>query len=118
MLSISKNKKLKVYKADLLGGLPFSDNKFDAIISISVINFITEGIKTKKDLVVNIKKVRMEIYRLLKNEGRAVVQFFKNKTFESMLSSEFKKTGFTGYIVIDNKNLRSEKRFFVLDKSE
>ncbi|MHA1695534.1 MAG: RNHCP domain-containing protein, partial [Candidatus Helarchaeota archaeon] len=116
MLILAKNKGFKVFKADLKQKLPFSNKKFHAIISISVINFIIEEITDLSNYKLICNNTAKEIYRVLKLNGRAVIQFFKDPKFELTMSKAFKNAGFSGYIVIDDKNLRKEKRFFVLDK--
>jgi len=116
MLEIAKSKNLEVYQADILKELPFSNHHFDAIISISVINFIIENVKRPEQLLTNCNIVSKELYRILKQNGRAVIQFHKNKSLETALINAFNAKHFSGYLVIDDQNLRKERRFFVLDK--
>jgi len=116
MLEIARKKGFKVFKANIIKGTPFPDNHFNAAISISVINFIVENINTTSQYILVCKKVSNEIYRILKPGGRAVIQFFKDSQLEKTLSSAFKHSGFDGFLVIDDENLRKEKRFFVIDK--
>ncbi|MBD3226667.1 MAG: methyltransferase domain-containing protein [Candidatus Lokiarchaeota archaeon] len=116
MLNIAKIKGLEVFLADIIEGLAFPNDHFHAIISISVINFIVDDISSPKEYLNNIIFVCDEIYRVLKSGGRAVIQYFKNNSFEKAVSNGFKHAGFNGYIVIDDKDLRKEKRFFILDK--
>ncbi|MHA1269800.1 MAG: class I SAM-dependent methyltransferase [Candidatus Helarchaeota archaeon] len=116
MLKIARSKGLEVYKANLIDSLPFSNEYFNGIISISVINFIVEDIKSPFQYNKNCKSAASEIYRVLKPGGKAVIQFFKDLKFQNTLHSLFKNQGFSGFIVIDDQNLRKEKRFFVLKK--
>lgn len=117
MLKFAVEKGLTVVKADMREKLPFYDEEFGGIISISSINFVEEGCTTLKEVSDVYRQTAREVYRLLKSKGRAVIQYFKKtKEIERIMMKQFKYAGFGGGVVIDDKGLRKEKRFLVLDK--
>ena len=117
MLRFAVEKGFHVVKADLREKLPFHDGEFGGVISISSINFVEEGCTTPKEVSDVYRRTATEIYKLLKVNGRGVIQYFKkNKEIERIMMTQFKYAGFIGGVVIDDKGLRKEKRFLVLDK--
>jgi len=117
MLRFAVEKGFYVVKADMREKVPFLNGKFGGIISISSINFVEEGCTTPKEVSDVYRRTATEIYRLLKVNGRGVIQYFKkNKEIERIMMKQFKYAGFVGGVVIDDKGLRKEKRFLVLDK--
>ncbi|MBN2156972.1 MAG: class I SAM-dependent methyltransferase [Candidatus Lokiarchaeota archaeon] len=92
--------------------LPFRNNLFDAMISISAFNFILEHVSlhNKKDLL---KLVAIQISNLSKDHGRVVIEFYPKKE-EIPLYMEAFKQFFEGGLVIDNPNQRKEQKFLIL----
>jgi len=117
MLRFAVRRGFAVVKADMRRILPFRDRSFGGIISISSINFIEEGCRTLKEVSDVYHCTANEMYRVLKHGGRAVIQYFrKTKQIESVAMQQFRMSGFDGGVVIDDRGLRKEKRFLVLDK--
>ncbi len=89
--------------------LPFEDNSFDGILSISALQWIP-----RKDL----KKVAKEFYRVLTSNGSVVIQFYpKSEKDMIAVGKAFVSAGFDGEFAIDNpKNPRKRKIYLVLKK--
>jgi len=97
---------------------PFKANSFDAIISISALQWIFRDLKNKKMhfLLVNLAR---SFYNILKKKSKAVFQFYpKNNTImEKIGDIIIKSTPFEGEIVIDNPyNPKKRKIFLVVKK--
>lgn len=117
MLRFAVKRGFAVVKADMRRILPFRDRSFGGMISISSINFIEEGCRTLKEVSDVYHCTANEMYRVLEHGGRAVIQYFrKTKQIESVAIQQFRMSGFDGGVVIDDRGLRKEKRFLVLDK--
>ncbi len=108
MLKIAKGKGLTV-KAGDLRNIPFPDASFDVIISISALQWVPFHER---------KKVASEFWRVLKEGGKAVVQFYPANDQEmTRTGSLFKRAGFVGRIQIDGEdNPRKRKIYLLLKK--
>lgn len=91
----------------------FKNNEFDAIVSISTLQW-TPG---KKPLE-NYTKAAKEFYRILKKKGKAVVQFYpKSDTEFELCLKEFKKARFKVSYVIDWPHVpKKTKKYIILEK--
>jgi len=116
MLDIAKKKGLAVKKADFTD-LPFKDRTFDALISISALQWVYG--KSYDDVLEKYSKTAREFYRVLKHDGRAVAQFYPKTEKElELFAKEFKRAGFKTTIAIDYPNIRKRtKKFIILDKN-
>ncbi len=110
MIEEAKRKKLNVKLADMRD-IPFEDESFDGILSISALQWIE-----RKDL----KKVAKEFFRVLKPGGSAVIQFYpKSEKDMIAVGKAFVSQGFEGEFAIDNpKNPKKRKIYLVLKKPE
>lgn len=115
MLDIAKRKGFKVKKADF-AKLPFRDNAFDAVVSISSLQWIYG--KSYDDILDKYAKVAKEFHRVLKKGGKAVVQFYPKteKEFDIAVKN-FKSAKFKVTIAIDYPNIKKRtKKFIMLEK--
>ncbi|MFX1391225.1 MAG: class I SAM-dependent methyltransferase [Promethearchaeota archaeon] len=97
---------------------PFRANTFDAIISISALQWIYRDIKNNlmKNQLINLAE---HFYKILKPKHKAVFQFYpKNKEILDNVGRIFiTKTGFSANIIIDNpKNPKKRKIYLLLEK--
>lgn len=108
MLKIAKEKGLSVKKGDLRD-IPFKTAEFDAIVSISALQWVPFAQR---------KKVAKEFWRVLKEGGKAAVQFYpKSEDEMTRTGSLFKRQGFAGRIQIDGEDVpRKRKVFLLLEK--
>jgi len=97
--------------------LPFKPNSFDAIISISALQWIYRDINNKKmeDLLIKLTK---SFYLALKYNHKAVFQFYpKNNEIMEKVGKTFRdNTKFTGNFIIDNPNNPKKRKIFLLLK--
>lgn len=116
MVRIAKEKGLKVIKADFRK-LLFKENEFNGIISISALQWI-HG-KSYDEIMENYEKVAKEFYRVLKKNGKAVVQFYPKTEAEFNLAvNSFKKAKFSKIdIAVDYPEIpKKRKRYIILKK--
>ena len=115
MIDIAKRKGFRVRKADFTK-LPFKERAFDAIVSISSLQWIYG--KSYDDVLDKYSRVAKEFHRVLKNGGKAVVQFYPKTEKEfNIVVKKFKSAGFTVTIAIDYPDIRKRtKKFMILEK--
>jgi len=99
--------------------LPFKPNSFDAIISISALQWIFRDIYIKKmeDLLIKLTK---SFYKTLKSNSKAVIQFYpkNNEIMEKIGNIFVTNTNFKGNFIIDNPNNAKKRKIFLLLKKE
>jgi len=98
---------------------PFQPNIFDAIISISALQWIYKDSNLEKkrlDLIGLFKS----FYSILKPNGKAVFQFYpKNKTIlDDIGNIVAENTKFKGNFIIDNPNNPKKRKIFLILKKE
>lgn len=94
---------------------PFKPNTFDAIISISALQWIFRDLKDKM-MYSMLKNLSTSFYKILKPNGRAVIQFYpKNKEIMDITGKIIvKHTDFLGNFIIDNPNRQKKRKIFLL----
>jgi 18S rRNA (guanine1575-N7)-methyltransferase len=98
--------------------VPFKPNTFDAIISISALQWIFRDINNK-NMHLLLKNLSKSFFHILKPNSRVIFQFYpKSKVImESIGKIITDNTEFTGNFIIDNPNHhRKRKIFLLLDK--
>ncbi|GAI88895.1 unnamed protein product, partial [marine sediment metagenome] len=114
-LMINQNN-LELILADI-NYIPLRNSSINHAISISVYNFIThraESIRDKTKIANNTAKY---LYKLLKPDGRIIIEFYPKDDNElEMFSSSFNTNGFNGFIVKQNPNQKSGQTFLLLKK--
>ena len=99
--------------------LPFQPNTFDAIISISALQWIYRN--TTNDLMKNkLINLAKSINTILKPNSKVIFQFYpKNNTIMEAIGKIFTKyTKLNGNFIIDNPNSPKKRRIFLLLKKE
>jgi 18S rRNA (guanine1575-N7)-methyltransferase len=94
---------------------PFQSNMFDAIISISALQWIYRDLKMNK-MNIDLINLFKSFYTILKPKGRVVFQFYpKNKTtLDNIGDTISKNTNFNGNFVIDNPNSPKKRKIYLL----
>jgi SAM-dependent methyltransferase len=111
-----KNMDLDFILADI-NFLPFRHKTVDHIISISSYNFITCGKDKYKDKVELLRNTTQYLYRILKEKGRIVIEFYPKGDLElKMFNDSFTNNGFEGYMVKNKPNQKSGQTFLILRK--
>ncbi|MFW9989825.1 MAG: class I SAM-dependent methyltransferase [Candidatus Odinarchaeota archaeon] len=99
---------------------PFKPNTFDAIISISALQWIYRDIKDEQ-MKKNLRNLSKSFFNILKPNSRVLIQFYpKNKKIlDSIGKIIVKETTFNGNIIIDNPNsAKKRKIYLVLEKGK
>lgn len=113
MLNIAKQKGLEVHKADFTIKIPWDSHHFDFVISISTLQWIFHGFKPEVILEKG-RTTAAEIYRVLKPEGRAIIQFYpKNEEQVKLAGKLFKKAKFHIIKIIDDPNIPKRRKIFL-----
>jgi len=97
--------------------MPFRKESFDAIISISALQWIYRDVN---DDLMKAKLIHLvqSLFVILKNEGRAIFQFYpKNNDIVEEIGRIIKEnTRFEGIFVIDNPHNPKRRKIFLLLK--
>lgn len=103
-------------RVDLAQGLCFRQGVFDAIVSISAIQWLLKSTAYNNDEPrTNFLKLFFTAYNCLKPGAPAVFQFYPEKASDCELISETAmKAGFSGGIVIDNPNSKKARKFYLV----
>jgi len=98
---------------------PFQPSMFDAIISISALQWIYKDLNSKKNDL-NLIGLFKSFYTILKPKGRAVFQFYpKNKTVLDNIGDIItKNTNFNGNFIIDNPDSPKKRKIYLLLKKK
>ncbi len=98
---------------------PFQPRIFDAIISISALQWIYKD-RISEKMVLDLINLFKSFYSILKPNGKAVFQFYpKNKTIlDDIGESISKNTKFKGNFIIDNPNNPKKRKIFLILKKE
>ncbi|MFX0180964.1 MAG: class I SAM-dependent methyltransferase [Candidatus Hodarchaeota archaeon] len=99
--------------------LPFKPNSFDAIISISALQWIFRNLQDKKMEILLIQLTK-SFYKILKSNSKAVIQFYpkNNEIMEKIGNIFITNTNFEGNFIIDNPNNPKKRKIFLLLKKE
>lgn len=125
MIILAKNKKryleqgsnLNLILADIKH-LPLRIESVDHIISISAYNFILHNINHYKKKALLIDSTTKSLNKILKKNGRIIIEFYPNNEEElSLFQSSFTTNGFDGFIIKKNPNQRKGQTFLLLKKS-
>lgn len=94
---------------------PFRPSIFDAIISISALQWIYKDSELK-NMRLSLINLFLSFYTILKPNGRVIFQFYpKNKTVLDKIGDLISKnTNFNGNFVIDNPNSPKKRKIYLL----
>lgn len=94
---------------------PFQPKTFDAIISISALQWIYMDIENRimRSNLINLFK---SFYKILKENSKVVIQFYpKNNVVMEKIGNIIKETTqFSGNFIIDNPNNPKKRKIFIL----
>jgi ubiquinone/menaquinone biosynthesis C-methylase UbiE len=97
--------------------IPLRSASINHIISISAYNFITHRAESIRDKTKIAKNTAKYLYKLLKPDGRIIIEFYpKNNNELEMFTSSFTTNGFNGFVVKQNPNQKSGQTFLLLKK--
>ena len=94
---------------------PFKPNTFDAIISVSALQWVFRDINDKS-MHILLKNLSKSFFHILKPNSRVIFQFYpKNKVLMETIGKIIAdNTGFTGNFIIDNPNHHKKRKIFLL----
>jgi len=95
--------------------LPFKPNTFDAIISISALQWIYRGFRNKK-MQNKLENLANDINTVLKPKAKAIFQFYpkNNLIMKEIGKILIKNTNLRGTFIIDNPNNKKKRKIFLL----
>jgi ubiquinone/menaquinone biosynthesis C-methylase UbiE len=106
MVEIAKRSGVDAKVGDLRK-IPFRAKEFDGVFSVSALQWL----KTKNDLA----QAAKEFYRVLKNGGGAVVQWYPKSEDEMLAAADaFKRAGFEVTLRVENPENARKRRVFLL----
>jgi len=99
--------------------LPFKPNTFDAIISISALQWIYRGFRNKK-MQSKLENLANDINTVLKPKAKAIFQFYpkNNLIMKEIGKILIKNTNLRGTFIIDNPNNQKKRKIFLLLNKE
>ena len=99
--------------------IPFQSNSFDAIVSISALQWIYKDLNAKK-MRINLISLFKSFYAILKPKSKAVFQFYpKSKVIlDSIGKIIAENTNFNGNFIIDNPDSPKKRKIYLFLKKE
>jgi len=99
--------------------IPFQPNSFDAIVSISALQWIYKDLNAKK-MRINLISLFKSFYAILKPKSKAVFQFYpKSKVIlDSIGKIIVENTNFNGNFIIDNPDSPKKRKIYLFLKKE
>ena len=113
---LKNQNKLELILADI-NYIPLRSASINHAISISAYNFITHRAESIRDKTKIANNTANYLYKLLKPDGRIIIEFYPKDDNElEMFSSSFNTNGFNGFVVKQNPNQKSGQTFLLLKK--
>jgi SAM-dependent methyltransferase len=98
---------------------PLRPSMFHHIISVSAYNFITYGKTEISEVQQTLNSTAKYLNRLLKKEGRIVIEFYPNNDKElNLFVSSFTRNKFDGFFIKNNPQQKAGKTFLLLKKTD
>lgn len=99
--------------------LPFKPNTFDAIISISALQWIYRDIKDKQNNLI-LKKLFKSFFHTLKGNSKVAIQFYpqNKKILDHIGKIVTENTAFYGSFIIDNPNSKKKRKIYLVLEKE
>ena len=94
--------------------IPFKDNSFDIIISVSTIQWVTG--KEPQEIIDQYRSVFNEMKRVLKAGGKAGLQFYPHTEKEFKIVKKQLSKMFSGHVLEEGEG-KKKKRYFILKNS-
>lgn len=117
MLAVAKQQDSEtgdLVNADMGDGLPFRPGTFDGVISISALQWLCYSNSVDEDPKLRLNRFFSSLYRILKKDARAVLQFYPESPEQAVLiASCASKVGFAGGVVVDYPNSTKAKKYYL-----
>ena len=94
---------------------PFKPNTFDAIISISALQWVFRDINNRL-MHLMLKNLSKSFFKILKPNGRVIIQFYpkNNELMRRIGKIITDHTDFDGNFIVDNPNRQKKRKIFLL----
>jgi len=97
--------------------LPFKNEKFDHIVSISAYNFIINETHNLRNKINILNNTANALNKILKERGRIVLEFYpENEKELDLFNKSFINNGFEGFMVKGNPRQQAGQTFLLLKK--
>ncbi len=114
MLELAKTNGLRLLVRGDWQALPFKDGTFDAIISTSTLQWVSG--KSPAEVTEQYMTVAEESNRVLKDKGKAGIQFYPATPAEfELVKRVFKSAAFGGYVIEEGVG-KKVKRYLMFEK--
>jgi ubiquinone/menaquinone biosynthesis C-methylase UbiE len=114
MLKFSNKKEIEVVNG-VFGYLPFRNEIFEALISISSLQWVWGS--SREEVIAKYENIIKEIKRVMRNESILGIQFYPQTKKEfDLVSKIFRKNGFDGTLVIDSWDKSNRKKKYLILK--
>lgn len=99
--------------------LPFKSNTFDAILSISALQWIYRDLNNR-EMHFLLNSLSKSFFQILKPDSRVVIQFYpkSNDIMEKIGRIIANNTDFKGNFIIDNPNSQKKRKIYLLLNKE
>ena len=94
--------------------LPLRSRSVNHVISISALNFSTEGARSRKQMLAQIHTVLSGMSQILDSRGRAVVEFYPTSLEETLFHEVLRSLPFQGGFLILQPKTKKEKKYLLL----
>ncbi|KAK9236763.1 S-adenosyl-L-methionine-dependent methyltransferase [Lipomyces kononenkoae] len=117
MLAVALDRDVEgdLFLADMGNGVPFRAGTFDAVISISAIQWLCNADSSNADPRKRLARFFDSLYAALKRGGKVACQFYPRdeSQTESILNAA-KSAGFSGGLVIDDEESKKNKKYYLI----
>lgn len=98
---------------------PFKPNTFDAIISISALQWIFRDLKDE-EMYYSLKNLSKSFFQILKPNSQVIIQFYpkSKEILDNIGKIIVENTDFKGNFIIDNPNSQRKRKIFLLLNKE
>lgn len=100
--------------ADMGDGVPFRAGTFDAVLSISALQWLCNADTSTAEPRHRLARFFATLYASLKRGGKVVAQFYPSSEKQTdLIVSAAHRAGFGGGVVIDNPDSKKARKFYI-----
>ncbi|KAK9470514.1 S-adenosyl-L-methionine-dependent methyltransferase [Dipodascopsis tothii] len=104
-----------LFLADMGNGVPFRAGSFDAVISISAIQWLCNADTSAADPKRRLARFFDSLYSAVRRGGKVACQFYpKNDEQTSSILAAAKSAGFSGGLVVDGEESRKNRKYYLI----
>ncbi|KAK9352663.1 S-adenosyl-L-methionine-dependent methyltransferase [Lipomyces doorenjongii] len=117
MLAVALDREVEgdLLLADMGNGVPFRAGTFDAVISISAIQWLCNADSSNADPKKRLARFFDSLYAAVRRGGKVACQFYPrdDRQTESILQAA-KTAGFSGGLVVDDEESKKNKKYYLI----